>query len=486
MVDFGKRTAARNLAPFAGVSVLAWATAPLGATTHWGLFAASAGLAVLSGFICLEPLRESLERVRAALASLVFLFAIAMLRMSVGGVESGVAVLAMLPVFYTALNTSERRQLIIVTLTVAVFFLVPILLIGAPRYPQSQYRVAVLFVVVSAIIGFATQDLVGRARRQASEARHRERMITQVAQIIKGLYSSTGEQARQELCKAAMTTSEASFAILYEPGEPPGGLCSSAMAGIETDPVEIHPDGMAGALQAFRSGTSVFISDPTADQTLSAALQELAGRPTSILCEPLLRGSQPVGVLVVGWPRPLDLEGWRASVITLLAHEVSAVVERADLLSKVTDLASTDPLTGLPNRRAWDAKVSEALAEDQSLVIAMFDLDHFKEFNDAYGHPAGDRLLKEAAAAWRDQLRGKDLLARLGGDEFALLLCGCDDMQALTVINRLRERVPSEQRCSVGMTQRRGTETAEQLLARADQALYEAKDAGRDRTYLSG
>lgn len=478
--------AARSLAPFIGASMLGWATAPVGAQVNWRLYTASAGLAVLAGFVCLAPLRDSLDRVRETLASLIFLLAVAMLRTSAGNAYSGVAVLAMLPVFYTALNTSDRRQLVAVIISVAVIFLIPILAVGAPTYPQTQYRVGVLFIAVSAIIGLATQQLVSRARTQAREAQHRQQMLEQVAQIIKGLDSGTGEQARGELCQAAMTISDASFAILYEPSTGSDGLRSTAMAGIEVEPLEVGPDEQAGVMQAFLSGRSVFVSESSEEQVISAIRELPGGRPTSILHEPLLRGTEQVGVLVVGWPRAIKVDGWRATVITLLAHEVSAVVERADLLSKVTDLASTDPLTGLPNRRAWDAHLSEALAEEEDLVIAMFDFDHFKDFNDANGHPAGDRLLKEAAAAWRDQLRSKDLLARMGGDEFALLLSGCDDTQALIVINRLRRRIPSEQKCSVGMTKRQGTETAEQLLMRADEALYEAKSAGRDRTCLNG
>ena len=68
----------------------------------------------------------------------------------------------------------------------------------------------------------------------------------------------------------------------------------------------------------------------------------------------------------------------------------------------------------------------------------MFDLDHFKEFNDTYGHPAGDRLLKATTAAWREQVRSGDLLARLGGEEFGLLLINCDTARATEVIERLR------------------------------------------------
>ena len=81
----------------------------------------------------------------------------------------------------------------------------------------------------------------------------------------------------------------------------------------------------------------------------------------------------------------------------------------------------------------------------------MLDLDHFKEFNDTYGHPAGDRLLRETAAAWREELRAGDFVARLGGDEFALLLPNCNAANALEVVERLRQRIPSEQTCSAGI-----------------------------------
>jgi diguanylate cyclase (GGDEF)-like protein len=485
MVKVHTARTVRSLAPFIGASMLAWGSAPVATHVDWRLYAISAGMAVLAGFVCLEPLRDSLDRVRETVASLIFLLAVAMLRKSLASTSSGVAVVAMLPVFYTALHSSDRRQMIAVTVSVALTFLIPVLVVGAPTYPQTQYRVALMFLAISAVIGLATQQLVDNARIQTAEAQHRERMLEQIAQVVKGLYSSTGEQARLELCEAAMTISDASFAILFEPSEIPGGLRSTAIAGIETDPFEIDPDASASALRAFVSGDSVLVRAGAEDQTISTAVWELSGAPTSILCEPLLAASQTVGVLAVGWPQAIDVNSSRATVITLLAHEVTAIVERADLLSRVTDLASTDPLTGLPNRRAWDTHLAAALAEEEDVVIAMFDFDHFKDFNDTHGHPAGDRLLKESAAAWRDQLRSKDLLARMGGDEFALLLSGCDEAQALTVINRLRRRIPSDQKCSVGLTQRQGAETAEQLLARADEALYEAKSAGRDRACLS-
>ena len=126
-------------------------------------------------------------------------------------------------------------------------------------------------------------------------------------------------------------------------------------------------------------------------------------------------------------------------MVALLAHEVAAVISRADALDHLSDEALTDALTGLPNRRAWERQLRQLSAVGQQLAIGMLDLDHFKEFNDTYGHPAGDRLLKETAAAWRDQLRPGDVLARVGGEEFGLLLLDCDAHTASEVVDRLRD-----------------------------------------------
>jgi len=161
------------------------------------------------------------------------------------------------------------------------------------------------------------------------------------------------------------------------------------------------------------------------------------------------------------------------------------VIARADELTELSDMARTDPLTGLPNRRAWDAGVNNVLGAGRRFTIAMLDIDHFKEFNDAHGHPAGDRLLKETAAIWREQVRSGDLLARLGGEEFGLLLIDCPTHRATEVIERLRGLVDRGQTCSAGFAAWRPGESAEAVLARADTALYEAKETGRNRVCMS-
>jgi diguanylate cyclase (GGDEF)-like protein len=471
-----------HMAPFLGASLLAWVAVPVGSSMHWGVYAASAATAALAGVLGIVHLGGALAKARETIPSLVFLLAIALLRDSAGGVNSAVGTLALLPVFYTALY-SNRAQLCTVLVGMTTVLLAQNLLIGPPAYPNSQYRGGLIFIAVSAIIGLVTQRLVTQARFQTAEAQDRERMLEQIADVVRNLSHSS--RARDEVCEAAKTISNASMAILFEPVNASGLLRSSAMAGLKAEPLKIEPDEHSGAREAFRLGRSLFLDGDSESQFFNSEMWEHSGEPASVLFEPLLRGGTPVGVLVVGWPQAIRVGGTRATAIALLAHEVAAVIERADMLTRLTDMASTDALTGLPNRRAWETNLQQALAEDKCVALAMLDFDHFKEFNDSQGHPAGDRLLRETAAAWREELRAGDFVARLGGDEFALLLPDCNAANALEVVERLRRRLPSGQTCSAGIATHEPGAPPEALMSQADTALYEAKTAGRDRTSMT-
>ena len=169
-----------------------------------------------------------------------------------------------------------------------------------------------------------------------------------------------------------------------------------------------------------------------------------------------------------------------------IARESASIArERAELMATLAEVARTDELTGLANRRAWDEALERELARAQRdstpLCIGIVDLDRFKDYNDVHGHQAGDRLLKQLAAAWGAELRATDVLARYGGEEFALALPGCDLDDAAILVERLRGATPSEQTASAGLVRWDGTESAERLFGRADKALYAAKDSGRDR-----
>lgn len=159
--------------------------------------------------------------------------------------------------------------------------------------------------------------------------------------------------------------------------------------------------------------------------------------------------------------------------------------ERNARLSEEGALARTDALTSLPNRRAWDEALAAALARasagGEALALAIIDLDQFKRFNDRYGHTAGDAMLRQASDAWRSTLRSTDVLARYGGEEFAVLLPGCAIGEATQLLQRLRVATPPPQTCSIGVATWMIGDRPEDLVARADVALYEAKRQGRDR-----
>ena len=162
-----------------------------------------------------------------------------------------------------------------------------------------------------------------------------------------------------------------------------------------------------------------------------------------------------------------------------------------DLNKRLEHESTHDALTGLANRRLGLARLSELIAADQPLSIALVDVDHFKRVNDAFGHEAGDQALTAVAHALRDPLGGTELVARWGGEEFLLIWPQTDLAAAIEYAQALRLAVPAQAptlagrtlrtTVSLGLAERRDGESVSQLLRRADAALYAAKDAGRDR-----
>ncbi len=179
-----------------------------------------------------------------------------------------------------------------------------------------------------------------------------------------------------------------------------------------------------------------------------------------------------------------------AFVMLSLMHERTER-ELRESRRRLRVLANTDPLTSTPNRRHFHDLATRLLrrTDDERPVLLVFDIDHFKLINDKLGHPAGDRALRLVGRCMQDALRANDLAGRLGGDEFALLLGGASLQQAIGVAERIVQQLQTQSAehhlpvltLSFGLVQVLRTESVDDALRRADQALYEAKRQGRSR-----
>jgi diguanylate cyclase (GGDEF)-like protein len=162
--------------------------------------------------------------------------------------------------------------------------------------------------------------------------------------------------------------------------------------------------------------------------------------------------------------------------------------ERENRLQAET-LAYVDELTGGANRRSFDERLAveqaRASRSGGELSICMIDLDHFKVFNDTFGHPAGDELLRRVTVLWAGELRPEALLARLGGEEFGVVLPDAGPDAAEIVVERLRRVTPAKVTFSAGIATWDGDESLGDVVERADAALYRAKSEGRDRFVLT-
>ena len=236
-----------------------------------------------------------------------------------------------------------------------------------------------------------------------------------------------------------------------------------------------------------------------------------------------VRGSRPAWFFLVGWTPLLVLtalcgaqqQGMLAGAPWLPDAAIAVGAFEAVVLSiglsdraltirhdrdRARQLADSDPLTGVLNRRAWTEAALQVLEQGMSRPIALLflDLDHFKSLNDCYGHATGDRALVAVAAALRDELRPTDLLGRFGGEEFIALLQGVDKENAVQVATRLCRRVHRLDvhtgqaqaddllTVSIGVAMRSAADTVQSLTERADSAMYAAKLSGRNRVVCSG
>jgi len=247
-------------------------------------------------------------------------------------------------------------------------------------------------------------------------------------------------------------------------------------------------DGNAAALAMFDGGEAVIgerfrAAEPEVERLLAAAdTGEVTEFSRSV--EGSLRHYSTLSMRL----------GDRGEGVVVVVRDIT---EAKNLLARVESLASTDELTGLPNRRCFMVEAERELAmarrHGTSLSVAMFDIDRFKSINDCHGHAAGDVALKAFGSILAAEVRKDDVAGRIGGEEFALLLWSAELQDAWSICERIRSKIESRcfedaDGCAIRMTVSAGLAAfgpedadLDTLLARADCALYEAKSAGRNR-----
>lgn len=218
----------------------------------------------------------------------------------------------------------------------------------------------------------------------------------------------------------------------------------------------------------------------------------------TLLSVPMKRGQELVGVITVEEKRGGDYLPQDVEFLQVIASQVASALEKARMRAQIEAMSLTDPLTQLANRRRLDLRLKDELARAQRhqtpLAMTMIDIDHFKRFNDTYGHLVGDEILRHLARTVSGVVREADLFARYGGEEFTILSPDCDARQGLLLAERVREAVqaqaiqvdsvdhPLRITVSLGVAAYpRDAMEAETLVECADMALYHAKRRGRNR-----
>lgn len=316
----------------------------------------------------------------------------------------------------------------------------------------------------------------GERRREGEQAELEPWQRVRQAAVSAQGPAHEGRQ-REAVCEAALGVTEADMAQVWELDDD-GELVVTESSGA--------PPRSARVRLAPGAGEHLRDDRPRShDELVSAAHGPLlaATGATRLHVEPMVVGGRFAGYLAAGWSsyaaEPTDDV---RSVLALLATHAAMIAERGELQRS----ARTDPLTGLPNRRAFDdvlrREMNRATRLHTPLTVALLDLDGFKQLNDTLGHQAGDEALRAAGESWSVQLRNMDVIARYGGDEFVVLLPTCGLSEAREVLDRMRTATPLGLGCSIGLTTWVSGERPDELVARADTALYASKRTGRDRT----
>ena len=486
--DEGRRGRATRLTPFVLMCLLAYPMAVFvpEAPAHRMTLALSVVLVVATGVQTMLVPWERLPPIVRQLPVATMCLSVVMLREATGGVSSGYGtVLLLLPVVWQALY-GRRIDLALTIATVALALVAGLL--ALKDYPTiTEIPRAVLLVLVSLTLGRVVQGLMERVRAD-------DEAMSELGAVSRLLHSSL--DPREVLCQSLRHLTGGTLVLLSEPR----GDCI-ALTTVDGDltagdavisPTDAHQALVAHIDEVLGSGLLDFVPGRVMAPRRGgsrAAIASVDIRSTDRLHLPIGPPDSVVGVITVLWAGPggaPPLGTLRG--LSLLSTDAGMAIEKADLVHALADQANRDGLTGIPNRRAWELLLATGIHDshraERPLSVALLDLDHFKAYNDRFGHLAGDDLLREAVTAWSGVMRPGDLLARWGGEEFALMFVGATAPNAARALKRLRAVTPDGVSFSAGVTGLEPGDDPDQMMNRADRSMYAAKAAGRDRVVI--
>lgn len=434
------------------------------------------------------------------LLPVTFLVAVALLRQGGGGVGSGYNTLVLVAVMWTAVH-GDRTQLGIVLVGVGAVFVLPLLLDRPGVRADGDSRLAIVLPALCIGVGLTVQRLLQAFGAQTLAAERRSAVL-RARQSVTGMLAEAAslESAVPAVLAAIGENLGWPFAVFWrvhnrqavlrpatvwqEPGFDASALRTATAR-------STLPPGECLAGRVWETATAAWLYGADSEDVAGRAAAGRASALGGSVAFPVRQRGEVIGVIEC-FVYELDVsEDELREMLDDLALLLEQLVDRVEHSAQLTELevmARTEELTGLPNRRAWDETLPRELARARRnglpLCVALLDIDHFKEYNDEHGHQAGDELLRRTAAQWRAALRTSDFLARFGGDEFIALLPDCTVDQGVGLVERLRAASPRP--ASVGLAQWPGTESGDDLVRRADAALYLAKSGGRDRYEIAG
>ncbi|MFB3816239.1 MAG: diguanylate cyclase [Candidatus Methylomirabilales bacterium] len=379
----------------------------------------------------------------------------------------------------------------------------------------QERRLGVLTVVGRPGQEFTADELglLGAIARQVSLALENSRLYSQSrrkAQEFEALYQVSRAMASslelqeilERISRSVSGLLEGRAMALMLLGPDGHSLTTVAGYNLADETPEVSGAGRAAwnspSVAAVREKRPIAVADLGNDDGYAEWAAAVTARGyRSCLAIPLIVQDRALGCMNVYGMEPHDFGEDEVQLFSTFASQAAVSIENARLFEETRQLAITDPLTGLANHRQFynqlSREVRRAQRYERPLSLLMLDLDHFKQFNDRYGHLAGDQALREVAEVLRQNARSVDILARYGGEEFALILPETDLKRAASQAERVRAAVaafpflgasagPGSLTVSIGVAALLGKmRKGQDLVHDADQALYRAKAQGRNR-----